>query len=145
MPAVLSGAVDTITSTLSMITDISSRDADKSSVEESAAKRVHLEASQEGSKDIVMLGDKGMEAEDCQQSSLDMNQTCSSSGSGSGVSLPSPISHRSLLEYSVHNNSLLHVCCGGGSGATSDSQDEKVTMKSFKPYAGQSQQQQQQQ
>ena len=69
-------------------------------------------------------------------------ESCQHSHSSTGGTGPSPgnVGPHVLLEHSVHNNNLLHVCGGGGGGGGgeegSESEERRAVVNTFRPYEG---------
>ena len=108
------------------------------SEDDSAAKRIHLDLTESQNEDAssengdvdMLAGDAGTQVETTEDDSEVESSGAQPSTNGVGTSLSPQV----LLEHTVHNNNILHVCGGGEDGGGGDGDEKYSAVKNFKPY-----------
>ena len=159
LPAVVNGsasqvhqALVSIASSLSSVkTDTASKsspDLASSSEDASTAKRMHLDSTEcekedglSENEDVDMIGDvSGKTDEEVKTESIASSKVKSQPDSNASPSIGTSLSMHVLLEHSVYNNNVLHLCGGAGEmnkGALGDDNDDKkAASNKFKPFCG---------
>ena len=160
LPAVVNGsagqvhqALVSIASSLSSAktntTSKSSPDLVSSSEDASTAKRMHLDSTEcekedglSENEDVDMIGDvSGKTDEEVKTESIASSKVKSQPDSNASPSIGNSLSVHVLLEHSVYNNNVLHLCGGAAGemnkGALGDDNDDKKTASNkFKPFCG---------
>ena len=129
----------------------SSPNCANSSDDASTAKRMHLDSSEcenedtsSENGDVDMIGDVSTKTDEEPKLESDIPsqvkpQPDSSAAASSMRTSLGSVGMHVLLEHSVHNNNVLHLCGGGGEvsdGVGGDSDEKKSAAKTFKPYCG---------